>query len=76
MWLTLKQVAERAGTQDTSILRYDIRDGRLAATKFGINYMVEEAEAERWVREEWPQHVSHRKKPVGARTRRARSRRG
>jgi len=52
MWLTLKQVAERVGAQDTSILRYDIRDGRLTATKFGINYMVEEAEAERWVREE------------------------
>lgn len=69
MMLTLDEIAARADppVPDTSIMRRDIKAGLLTPLgKFGPAWAIDEAEAERWIRDVWPKHVAARKKPVGS----------
>ncbi len=74
--ITLSQLAEQAGI-DASTLRRDIQNGLMKADLFGKTYLVDSAEARRWLREILPQHLRNRRKPPGAtaKSRRTRTRR-
>ena len=70
--ITFSQMAERYSLPDTSLLRKDATGASggpicLAAKLYGKTDLVEETEAERWYREEWPRHQKNRKKKAGTR---------